>query len=359
MWTAAAEQSAAAALLCGSTSCRTGGRRLASLDQVPECVERVRSGQKPLFEDVWWHVATLFVFGAGASAFSGPCLPMAPPFGNDLFDELVKRGGVASTVDADLVDAFRQNFEAGMTLFRQRRGFDVTTFLLEMADYFARFEPDAANLYVELLNGMSDSKRKFSIATLNYDLLIELAATRIGRTVSNTLATPNRRDVIVLKPHGSCNFLPDLAPRQLYNIQVDISDITMRAAILDAPVRVANPAEVIEFCARENSMAPAIALYEKGKDTLFCPSFIRKQQAEFKSSIDRAHRIFIIGVRVNEEDEHIWKPIATADAWLYYVGPDASDFFSWARKRRRRRTNHFARSFEEAVPKIIALHTRY
>jgi hypothetical protein len=212
-------------------------------------------------------------------------------------------------------------------------------------------------VYVKLLAGLSDTNRKFVMATLNYDLLIELSATHIGRNISYTICDPGRDNIPILKPHGSCNFLPALRPRQIYNLSV-IVDPTKHGAILDAPVRVANPAEVIEFCARENALAPALALYEKGKDTLFCPSFVKTQQAEFKTAVERANQLFIIGVRVSEEDDHIWLPLASTRVPLYYVGPDASEFLSWAARHRRRRAIHFASSFEDAVPKIISLHAR-
>ena len=79
-------------------------------------------------------MATLFLFGAGASRYSGECFPEPPPLGTELFDALVKRGGVAATIDADLAAVFRKDFERGTSLFRRQRGGDVTTLLREMAE---------------------------------------------------------------------------------------------------------------------------------------------------------------------------------------------------------------------------------
>lgn len=103
-------------------------------------------------------------------------------------------------------------------------------------------------------------------------------------------------------------------------------------------------------------LAPALALYEKGKDTLFCPDFVRLQQRKYVKAVSRAHRIFVVGVRVNEEDEHIWSPLAEARAKIYSVSPDPSEFFVWTSKVRRRGDAHFANSFEAALPKILSLH---
>jgi hypothetical protein len=89
---------------------------------------------------------------------------------------------------------------------------------------------------------------------------------------------------------------------------------------------------------------------------LFCPSFVRKQQAQFRAATERASRIFVIGVRVNEEDAHIWSPLARSRAPLYYVGPEEKEVIAWSKRTRRRGVVHFSPSFEDAVPKILSMH---
>jgi|SRR5690349_19337827 len=305
------------------------------------------------------HVSTLFLFGAGASAFSGASLPTAPPLGAALFDELRALGGVAASVDGHLADEFRRDFEAGMELFRQTRGYDATVFLLEMAKYFARFRPAVGNLYVQLLANMTDTGRRFVVASLNYELMVELAATMIGRQIRYEFSPNQTRSICIIKPHGSCNFLPDVAPRQFYDFSVNIADTSRHSSIMDGPVRIAEDTrEVIEFCDRENAVAPAMSLYEQSKDALFCPSFVKGQQAYFRAAAAHARRIFVIGVRVNDRDSHVWMPLAKTAASLFYVGPDASELLAWASKFRRRGVHHFATTFEEAVPKIIDVHAR-
>ncbi|MHB0972425.1 MAG: hypothetical protein ACYC7A_20165 [Thermoanaerobaculia bacterium] len=86
-------------------------------------------------------MSTPFLFGAGASAFSGACLPRLPPMGSALFDELASRGGIAQQVELDLAAVFRTDFEAGMALFRERHEVLTTGFLLLMAEYFFRGAP--------------------------------------------------------------------------------------------------------------------------------------------------------------------------------------------------------------------------
>jgi hypothetical protein len=82
-------------------------------------------------------MSTVFLFGAGASYGSGDCSPNCPPVGPHLFPELQRWGGVASTVGDALRDKFDADFEEGMEEFFRTRPTDTTTFLREMAHYFA------------------------------------------------------------------------------------------------------------------------------------------------------------------------------------------------------------------------------
>ncbi len=77
-------------------------------------------------------MSSVFLFGAGASAFSGECIPTAPPLGKDLFLELKKLGGVASRIDGELAEVFC-DFEAGMAELRVRDDLQTIPFLNEMA----------------------------------------------------------------------------------------------------------------------------------------------------------------------------------------------------------------------------------
>ena len=91
-------------------------------------------------------MSSTFLFGAGASAFSGECYPTTPPLGADLFSELRRRGGVAAEVEEDLVDLFG-DFEAGMAEFRRRHEVKTSALLRDMARYFAEFRPGDSNQY--------------------------------------------------------------------------------------------------------------------------------------------------------------------------------------------------------------------
>jgi hypothetical protein len=113
-------------------------------------------------------MAIVILFGAGASAGSGECYPKAPPLGSELFSELRQRGGIAAEVDRHLEELFAQNFERGMAEFQKTRRTDTPALLRQMSEYFVRFEPGRANLYLEVFETLQASRRSFAIATLNY-----------------------------------------------------------------------------------------------------------------------------------------------------------------------------------------------
>jgi hypothetical protein len=300
-------------------------------------------------------VSTLFVFGAGASRFSGACIPQPPPLGHELFAALAMRPGVAASLDGDLADAFGKDFETGMALFRERDDTRTTRFLREMAAYFAQFTVGPNNLYIQLLSALNECRCRPVLATLNYDLLIEIAVGRVGKRVSYTTTAAKRDNMSVLKVHGSCNFIPELGGAEVKGIGFNLSGAPL-ASIIDAPIRIVDSDEVMQFCTGDGSTAPALALYTRGKAVLYCASFVRRQQLEYEAASARARRIYVIGVHVNETDSHIWAPLASASAPLFYVGPDAAAFLEWAGQHRRRRAHHLATSFETAIPNIVRHH---
>lgn len=294
-------------------------------------------------------MSTLFIFGAGASYGSGPCHPSSPPLGSALFDELRAAGGIATKVSKELAEVFRHDFEAGMDRFWKEHNTATAELLRDMARYFAKFEPLQDNLYIKLVAALSGTRKKAIFATTNYDLLIEHAISQSGLLIKyGGLPTPHN-NIPVLKLHGSCNFLPDMGGGGIYGIGFDLSN-SDGASILDAPVRVArSKAEILDFCAHDNALAPALAMYHPSKRVLFCRRFVQQQQAIFHSAIKQAARIYLVGLRVHPVDEHIWQPLSKSRCPLFYVGQEPQIFLSWALEHRRSKAFHIASTFAEAL----------
>jgi hypothetical protein len=344
-------------------------------------------------------VKIVFLFGAGASYGSVDCSPKCPPLGNCLFEELRIKGGIAATVDEEHRQLFK-DFEEGMARFRATRPpAEVTAMLREMSEYFAPFTPGANNLYRRLINTLSQWQRAFEerrrprvvLATTNYDLLIECAildsgcavvyptpdgdADRayanlpLGRGLARYWAPRTRYGVEhelayldssqresriryqafeAPKVHGSCNFLPDIPPTMFRNT-------TLAGGIANyvGPIRSVLPADkVLDYLGQADSIAPAIALYEQGKQVLYAPDYVQEHQTRFQAAVQEADKIFLIGIKVWPQDRHIWDHVASSSSWLGYVGFDHEEFSSWCEEKGRSNYHFLEETFEDALPRI-------
>lgn len=231
--------------------------------------------------------------------------------------------------------------------FRQQRDADTTSLLREMACYFAEFTIAPGNHYLTLASSIAASALRVTIATTNYDTLIEQALSATGRPMTYS-APATGRALSVLKLHGSCNFLPDTGTNTFRG--VTFSD---NATNFEGPTRVVwSNEEVRSFCAREDSLAPAIALYAPGKKVLFCPTFVSKQQEYWRTEVKTAKVVYVIGMRVLPEDDHIWGTLAASKARLEYVGFEPEEFRSWADANRLRDASVLEKTFASALPLI-------
>ena len=178
----------------------------------------------------------LILLSAGASFGSGDVQPCCPPLGNGpdgLFTRLESAGGQAASLPDELKALFRADFERGMAQFYEFADGDIMRFQREMAAYLAEFRPGVSNAYVRLLRTIGP--RRAIYASLNYDLLFELAAASVGlNTYYGT--DPVAKGVRLLKLHGSANFWPNIPVGTIRN-----STFTRNGrADVQAPIRPLN-----------------------------------------------------------------------------------------------------------------------
>ncbi|WP_151444368.1 SIR2 family protein, partial [Cronobacter sakazakii] len=225
----------------------------------------------------------LFLFGAGASFGSGPCQPTNPPLGRDLLLRMREEGGIASTIEGDLLDCFIEDPEKGMVKFFKERNIDTTELLKQMCAYLARFRIDDGNVYVKLFN-IIKKRKSICIATTNYDLLIEQAISSVGRYIQYHSSTRAPNNIPVLKIHGSVNFVPTAS---ISNIGFEIPADSI-GAIFEGPIDVYDNADnIINYCKSDTALSPAVAMYHPKKTVLHCPSFVANQQKDFNTEILR------------------------------------------------------------------------
>jgi hypothetical protein len=290
-----------------------------------------------------------FLFGAGASYGSLSCVPSPPPLGTRLFDALESLGGVAHGLPKTVKARFRERFEDGMAdLYRSNHRL-AYAFQREMALFFLGFGIGDNNLYTQLLSALLNSNRAYTLATTNYDLLIEYALVSLGRT-PNMEPNVDPNHVVLRKLHGSCNYIPALNGVTFENVDLHAPV----GAALSSGINYSHPAEAASFCRTQKTIAPAMAMYTMGKEMLFCPEQLQEHQRAWREAAEMASANIVIGLKVEEADNHIWDPLARSNGPLYYVGLRA-DIDSWTQHHRKFDVHWISETFEGAMPEIIKL----
>lgn len=298
-------------------------------------------------------MTNLLLLGAGASYGSFASPAEAPPLGNGfdgLFARLQLRSAEAASLPSDLKLTFVKNFEEGMSEYFARRQGNVARLQLDIGAYLAAFSPAPGNAYFELLAATDPSTTIY--ASLNYDTLLEESALQSGRNIAYSLE-PLPNTVRVVKPHGSSNFWPDIAPGSIrgctfINCSTDI----------EAPVVALHPDVSRARYPLEDSFSPCMSLYAPNKPVRTSPSFVQAQQRLWAAAVQQAKRIIVMGVRVYPSDTHIWGPLLQAQTALHYFGlaGDRDEFEAWAGTRRQASTFHQF-GFREAVGVVPSLRT--
>ena len=289
-------------------------------------------------------MAVVVLLGAGASFGSVGVRPYPPPLGNGLFTDLVDINGVAATLPDNIKKMFEENFEEGMAEYYKFSDGNIMSFQRELAEYLASFQPTNSNVYIKLIKELSNQRVIYS--SLNYDLLFELSAASLGLFTSYT-SKYTQGGVRLLKFHGSSNFWPDLPIGMLNNVQISGSG----RADIQAPIKPLNQVETLNKCKLENSVAPAIAMFAVGKKVKISPDYVENQYEMWKTQVIKSSKIFIVGVRVHEVDDHIWALLGKSKGKVIYFGfeSDRAEFEQWKSNHNKINAYFYKNDFENAV----------
>jgi hypothetical protein len=179
--------------------------------------------------------------------------------------------------------------------------------------------------------------------SLNYELLLEQALHLSGRKPHYGFA--HNGDTLVLKPHGSCNWLvePRLRARGTGNTQGG-----PMIALVGGDVRLvpASIRQVVEEFEAHLLIPPAMSLYAIGKPSMVAPIVVDEVRREYERRIAGAERIIMIGVAPYERDDHLFRPMIDATADIFYVGADDPVFRERAGTTR---VHHVTSAFEDAL----------
>ena len=292
-------------------------------------------------------MTAVILLGAGASYGSGNVEPHRPPLGNGpdgLFARLETAGGQAASLPSELKALFRADFEKGMAKFYDFTDGDIMRFQREMAAYLAQLTPGKANTYIRLIQTVGP--RRAIYASLNYDLLFELAAESLNLNTHYSI-DPVASGLRLLKLHGSSNFWPDIPAGTIRNCTFKRSG----RADVQAPIRPLNQQETLCRCGAEDSLAPAIAMYAEGKAVKISPDYVERQQELWKAAVRTASRIFVVGVRVHNADAHVWGELAKARAPVTYFGRelDREPYEEWKKASSNKHAYFIEATFDQCI----------
>ncbi|AGQ92443.1 hypothetical protein M634_13240 [Vibrio parahaemolyticus O1:Kuk str. FDA_R31] len=295
-------------------------------------------------------MAVIILLGAGASFGSGGVEPYAPPLGNELFGELEKLGGEAAAIPSNIKKTFKENFEAGMAEYYEYTNGDIMSFQRELASYLASFQPLDDNIYLQLIKALPRQRVIFS--SLNYDLLLELSASKLGLT-TNYSTRHNNKSIRLLKIHGSSNFWPDIPPG------IDIRGAKFsgsKGADIETDVKPLNQVQTLQKCSTDTHLSPAISMFAEGKQVKVCSEYVKYQYDMWLEQVKKSSKIFIIGVRVHQIDEHIWKVLGECKATITYFGfpKDSIEFDEWKASHGKKNAYFCTSDFKNSIETIKA-----
>lgn len=306
------------------------------------------------------------LIGAGASYGAWQRGVLRPPLGDALFAALEDRFPETwGNLNARQREAFTESdsglgFEHGMQAIwdQEMQGLPtavpVQSLLTDMAVYFAEFRPpaDGDDCYSKLIGCLRDRDligERLAVASLNYEVLFDLAAVGVGVGVSAKPLPPARGGITVWKPHGACNLVPE--PVVAGNWQ-NIGVFRSPNMLVGGKVVAIPPRRVIELYASQRNIPPAMSLYAPGKHSPVAPDYIEEARRQWSEWARRAETVIAIGVRYVPDDGHIWNDVIRGTSDVWYLGDDMSaDKLS---EQLGGRLVHLGSYFRESLPDLVS-----
>jgi hypothetical protein len=262
----------------------------------------------------------VFLLGAGASHGSGDCEPQAPPLGAELFARLLERPRFRELIPADFVA--EHNFEATLSKLWDAHADRMVPVLNEVAIYFSEFRPAPGNLYVELGRRIRQRVNQTVLASLNADMLLEMSLFGSGVPCYYEGTLPSR-GAMILKPHGSINFLPTLAGTSVSENSLHRAMELAGLEHCNAIQVVADPGQIVRYI-KSTGLPPMVTAFMPNKPVPFCRAVIRDFWTTWHRVVRSAKSLTLIGVDLDGAGPHIWDPLLALRGQLDYVGLDAA-----------------------------------
>ena len=147
---------------------------------------------------------------------------------------------------------------------------------------------------------------RLAVCSLNYECILEIAANNLGLALAYLADAPLPDNLLVYKPHGSCNFLPTA---QIWNVR-----LLAPRNIYEGDVQPVSTADVLDRYRHGYALPPAMSLYAPGKATPVATRLIAEVRARWARWVASSGLIVTIGVRPLLADVHVWGPVLKSDA---------------------------------------------
>jgi hypothetical protein len=305
----------------------------------------------------------LFLMGAGASYGSRDCffhdsrkIRKKPPLGEDLYEELCKYFSVIEECAGEFRTIFQERggFESGIATIHECDKTFLPIVSKAIARYFFSYYPGSGNLYKKLIDLLLYFPHEYTFSTLNYDLLLERSLKERGLPYYyrwKDVEQKESKGYHIIKPHGSCNFLR--SSRDSVDVHKNYTPLLLEETMEASAYFCDDDENTLQSISNFNDrVTPVIGFYANGKIVGICREEISVQLHSFHEEMMEADQVIIIGVSVNPDDEHIWKPLSSTPATVIYFSRDTTPFRSWAEKNREDRTRPWRTVegyFEEAL----------
>lgn len=276
-------------------------------------------------------MSRVILFGAGASF--GSDRSGMPPLGAALFDALRQFNPDGwGQVEERLASTFRSDFEGGMVALSNSNQFALPVLQRAMAAFFYRFAPTTENLYVQLANRIRATAWVGSLATLNYERLLEVSLLHVGIQPVVNMGAAASGSVELCMPHGCCHLFCESVRGMASGVSFSGMNVTTNGPV----IALSNPAQFWDRI-KNDAFPPVMSYFEPQKRTTSGANLIADQRQRWVHLCANATTIAVIGVHPRSHDSHIWGPLRSTSARIVYCGgpSGASAFEAWKRSSGR------------------------
>lgn len=303
------------------------------------------------------------IFGAGAS-WDSENLELrdkgsTPPLGDNLFFRLNNLGGATSRLDDTIKDIFiKKGYEVGIDSL-QASNKVLVPILRETADYLSSFSPTTDNAYTRLFKQIRNNITNVTIATLNYDLLIEQSLLNLSIGVSY-LCENDYNGAKVIKFHGSSNLVP-VMPKNITFINPHFESDKGVFVETNTVEYLRGHNEIVTWirAQRNDLLAPIMCLYNREKRVLYSKSAMDEIQEKLYHSIGESTALFLIGIKYVHHDTHLWEPILKSNCHIVIFDPYPTTELIEILKNRNGESTIIKNGFYSSTTRITGLINKF